>query len=104
MKILISRIESLVKSGTSKGGNPYSLDFTKITALVPFHTAEGFGFKEMTYDYGKAANFQKLESLRGALPANVEVEIGIENDQYGNPLTVITDVKVATATNPTPIK
>ena len=94
MKMLVVRVDSLVKSGLSKTNTPYSLDFTQVTVLVPFSNATGFGYKEKTFPFGKAVNFSKLISLRDSLPINVDVDVAMENDMYDNPVMVITDVKL----------
>lgn len=100
MKAIVHRIEKVLKSGTSKTGNAYSLDFTNVATSVPVNEAEVFGSKEMVYQYGAASNFSKLDALRGKLPCEVEIDLGVEMDSYGNPKTVITDVKLPSgATN-----
>ncbi|AXH75592.1 MAG: hypothetical protein [Inoviridae sp.] len=99
MKVMITRVERVLKSGLSKTGNAYSLDFTNIFVSVPLNDADAFGSKEMTYQYGSAANFDKLVSLRGSLPCSVDVELGVEMDNYGNPKTVVTDVKLPAVTS-----
>ncbi|SJN27187.1 hypothetical protein [Psychrobacter sp. JB385] len=98
MKYIVSRIERVKKEGKAKEtGNPYSLDFTNITVLVPVSDTDQYGSKETTYQYGSADNFAKLDALRGKLPCEVEMDLGIEMDKYGNPKTVFTDVKLPQA-------
>lgn len=94
MKAIVIRIEKVLISGTSKKGNPYSLDFTNVATSVPFNEVDGFGSKEMQYQYGTSANFAKLDALRGKLPCEVDLELGVEMDNYGNPRTVIKDLKL----------
>lgn len=94
MKFTVSRVTKQNRSGTSKTGNPYALDFVEIVVSVPFNTPNAFGHKEVVYQYGKAADFSKLESLRSRLPCEVDLELGHEVDDYGNAKTVVTDVTV----------
>lgn len=94
MKQIIKRIERVNRSGTSKAGNAYSIDQTNIVVDVPYETADGFGSKEMVYQYGDHTNMTKLEPLRGRLPCEVDIELGTELDQYDNPKTVVVDVKL----------
>jgi hypothetical protein len=100
MKYTVTRIEKVLKSGTSKSGNAYSLDFTNITVSVPVAEVDAFGFKEVTFQYGKASNFDTIESLRRSLPVQMDITIGVEMDTYGNPKTVITDMKALPASTP----
>lgn len=93
MKATVTRIERVLRSGTSKTGNAYSLDFTNITFVVPVSDPDQFGTKETTFQYGKSSNFANLESLRGRLPVEMDITMGVEMDTYGNAKTVITDVK-----------
>ena len=95
---IVTRIERVKKEGKAKEtGNPYSLDFTNITLSVPVSDLDVYGSKEMTYQYGSADNFAKLDALRGKLPCQVDLDLGVEMDKYGNPKTVITDVKLPQA-------
>lgn len=101
MKFLVSRIGKQLRSGVSKAGNAYSMDYTEIVVSVPLNTADSFGSKELVYQYGTAADYEKLEVLRGSLPCEVELELGTTVDSYGNPKTVVTSVKpnVVTSVN-----
>lgn len=94
MKFNVNRITRQNRSGTSKTGNPYSLDFVEIAVSVPLNTPDSFGSKEIVYQYGKAADFSKLEPLRSQLPCDVDLELGNEIDDYGNAKTVVIDVKL----------
>lgn len=94
MKVLIKRIERVNRSGTSKAGNPYTIDQTNVVCDVPFDSPDGFGFKEISYQYGSHTNFLGLESLRGSLPVELDIELGTELNQYGTPVTVVKSVKV----------
>lgn len=94
MKMNIIRIEAANKTGMSKKGEPYTLDFTRVTVEVPFSTPDGWGTKEMTYEYGTYANLAKLESLRDKLPMVCDVELTMGTDQYERPTTVISNVQV----------
>lgn len=101
MKYLVTRIERVLKSGTSnKTGNSYSLDFTNITFSVSTNESDVFGSKETTFQYGKASNFSNLEALRGRLPVEMDITMGVEMDSYGNAKTVITDIKALSSTTP----
>lgn len=103
MKYTVTRIEKVLKSGTSAKGNAYSLDFTNITFSVPVNDPLLFGEKEATFQYGTAANFSNLEALRGRLPIDMDITMGIQMDAYGNAKTVITDIK-ALQSSPSPVK
>lgn len=93
MKMLVNRIERTNVSGVSKKtGNPYTINNTIITITIPFESADGFGCKEMNYEYGDSSNFLTLEKLRGKLPAELDVELGTELNQYGNPVTVVKSI------------
>ena len=92
MKVI--RIEAANKTGMSKKNEPYTLDFTRVTVEVPFSSSDGWGSKEMTYEYGTYANLAKLEPLRDKLPAMCDVDLGMGTDQYERPTTVIADIKV----------
>lgn len=100
MKYLVTRIEKVLKSGLSKTGNAYSLDFTNITVSVPVNEVDAFGSKEVTFQYGKASNFDTIESLRRSLPIEMDISIGVEMDSYGNAKTVITDLKALPSNAP----
>nr|WP_193216001.1 hypothetical protein [Psychrobacter sp.]QJS05420.1 hypothetical protein [Psychrobacter sp.] len=102
MKYLVTRIERVLKSGVSAKNNPYSLDFTNITFSVSTNETDVFGSKETTFQYGKAANFSTLEALRGRLPIEMEITMGVEMDSYGNAKTVITDIKAIPSAQPQP--
>lgn len=101
MKYLVTRIEKVLKSGTSKTGNAYSLDFTNVTFSVPTNEPDVFGSKETTFQYGTASNFLTLEALRGRLPVEMDITMGVAMDSYGNAKTVITDIKALPATQTT---
>ena len=104
MKYLVTRIEKVLKSGnSSKTGNPYSLDFTNITFSVPTNESDVFGSKETTFQYGSASNFSALEALRGRLPVEMDITMGVEIDNYGNAKTVITDIKAISSAQPQPL-
>lgn len=95
MKMTIIRVESANVSGTSKTGNPYHIDQTMVTVQVPItDSPDSFGQKEMSYQYGNSANYNKLISLKGQLPYICEVELGASLNQYGGVTTVITDIKL----------
>ncbi len=100
MKYTVTRIEKVLRTGTSKTGNAYSLDFTNITFSVPVNESESFGSKETTFQYGSASNFATLEALRGRLPIEMDITVGIEMDNYGNARTVITDIKALPSASP----
>lgn len=102
MKYLVTRIERVLKSGTSKTGNAYSLDFTNITFSVPTNESDVFGSKETTFQYGAASNFASLEALRGRLPIEMDITVGVAMDAYGNAKTVITDIKALPSSAPAP--
>ena len=90
MKMTVIRVERVERSGTSKAGNPYNIDQTNIVVQVPY------GFKEQSFKYGKASQFAKLDTLRDRLPVELEFDLGIEINDYGQPVTVIKDLKLPT--------
>ena len=94
MKMKVIRIEGLNKVGMSKKNEPYTLDFTRVTTEVPFSTPDGWGCKEMTYEYGTYQNLATLESLRDRLPVVCDVELGMGTNSFDQPITVITDIKL----------
>lgn len=94
MKMKVTSVDRVNRSGTSKSGNPYTIDQTNITVEVPFDNHDGFGFKSMTYQYGNSQNFEKLTPLRGRLPIELEVELGTELNSYGSPVTVVNSINV----------
>ena len=77
MKMKVIRINATNRSGTSKSGNPYHIDQTEITVQVPYSSPEGFGFKEMTYQYGDSSQIAKLMPLRDNLPAECDIDLGV---------------------------
>lgn len=99
MKFNVTRITKQNRSGTSKTGNPYALDFVEIAVSVPFNTPNSFGAKEVVYQYGQAADFSSLESLRSNLPCEVDLELGHDVDDYGNARTVVTAVKLPSSSS-----
>lgn len=94
MKMNVIRIEAANKTGMSKKNEPYILDFTRVTVEVPFSTSDGWGSKEMTYEYGTYDNLAKLEPLRDKLPMICDVDLTMGTDQYERPTTVISNVQV----------
>lgn len=95
MKMQVIRVESTNVSGTSKTGNPYHIDQTMVTVQVPItDSPDSFGSKEMSYQYGNSANFNKLISLKGQLPVMADIELGASLNSYGGVTTVITDIKL----------
>lgn len=97
MKVIAKRIERVNRSGTSKAGNAYHIDQTMIYVDVPYDSPDGFGAKEFGYRYGDHTNFAKLEQLRGNLPAQIEVELSTQMNQYDQPETVIASVRPITS-------
>lgn len=94
MKMKVIRIEHEKLDGISKTGKPYSLDYTRVAVEVPFSSPKGFGTKEIEYQYGDHTNFGKIESLRDRLPLECELQLGQIVNDYGNPVTIITDIRV----------
>lgn len=107
MKIVIKRIESINRKGTSKSsGKPYHIDVTNIISDVPFDEqknevddfAVSFGAKDLVYQVGdtpSSANYIKygLDKLRGLLPCECDIELGQGFDSYGNPTVCVVDIK-----------
>lgn len=94
MKMTVIRVERVERSGTSKAGNPYHIDQTNVVVQVPYAEADGYGFKEQSFRYGKASKFAGLEVLRNQLPLELEMELSVEVNDYGQPVTVIKDLKL----------
>ena len=92
MKVI--RVNATNRSGTSKSGNPYHIDQTEITVQVPYSSPEGFGFKEMTYQYGDSSQIAKLMPLRDNLPAECDIDLGVSLNSYGSTQTIVTDIKL----------
>lgn len=92
MKVI--RVNATNRSGTSKTGNPYHIDQTEITVQVPYSSPEGFGFKEMTYQYGDSSQIAKLMALRDNLPAECDIDLGVSLNSYGSTQTIVTDIKL----------
>lgn len=92
MKMKVVAISRVNKSGISQKGSPYNIDRTDVTVEVPYSTPEGFGFKYTTYRYGKSDNFTKLEQYRSKLPVELDIELGVELNQYEMPETVIVNI------------
>ena len=94
MKMKVIRVNATNRSGTSKTGNPYHIDQTDITVQVPYSSPEGFGFKEMTYQYGDSSQIAKLMPLRDNLPAECDIDLGVSLNSYGSTQTIVTDIKL----------
>lgn len=94
MKMKVIRVDRVNRSGTSKTGNAYHIDQTEITVQVPYSSGDGFGFKEMTYQYGDSSNFSKIDILRDRLPIECDVELGVSLNSYGSTQTIVTDIKL----------
>lgn len=94
MKMKVIRINATNRSGTSKSGNPYHIDQTEITVQVPYSSPEGFGFKEMTYQFGDSSQIAKLMPLRDNLPAECDIDLGVSLNSYGSTQTIVTDIKL----------
>ena len=94
MKMKVIRVNATNRSGTSKTGNPYHIDQTEITVQVPYSSPEGFGFKEMTYQYGDSSQIAKLMPLRDNLPAECDIDLGASLNSYGSTQTIVTDIKL----------
>lgn len=94
MKMKVIRVNATNRSGTSKTGNPYHIDQTEITVQVPYSSPEGFGFKEMTYQYGDSSQIAKLMPLRDNLPAECDIDLGVSLNSYGSTQTIVTDIKL----------
>lgn len=94
MKMKVIRVNATNRSGTSKSGNPYHIDQTEITVQVPYSSPEGFGFKEMTYQYGDSSQIAKLMPLRDRLPLECDIDLGVSLNSYGSTQTIVTDIKL----------
>lgn len=94
MKMLVESINRVKRSGKSQKGNDYNIDVTEIVVKVPYDNLDGFGSKFINYPYGKSENFEKLQSLRGKLPLELDIELGTELNQYDQPVTVVIDIKL----------
>lgn len=92
MRVTVLSIERVNISGTSKKGNPYHIDETRLMVSVPFDNDDGFGIKTIDYVYGNSSNFDKLQSLRGKLPLDMDITLIPSINQYGAPISVISDL------------
>lgn len=108
MKIVIKRIESINRSGTTNKGKDYHIDTTTVYSDVPFDVTDAngtsFGTKELGYQVGEVAshaNFDKfgLDKLRGHLPLEVDAEMGQTVNQFGQPIPCILSIKLPTKVN-----
>lgn len=91
-KVIIRRVESVIRSGTSKSGNPYSLDQTNVTIELPVDTTTQFGLKEVTYQYKDGAAIKEFEHLKDKIPFDAEIELDIRMNDYGSEETYIKEV------------
>lgn len=94
MKMTVIAITQTNIQGTSKKGQPYHIDQTSLTVAVPFDTDDGFGVKVTDYTVGRSSEFVKYAPLRGRLPVELDITLGVDVNQYGQPVTVVTDVKL----------
>lgn len=94
MKMTVVAIEKVQLNGISKKGQPYNIDETRITVSLPFDKDDGFGIKTHEYRYGTALDFNKFAPLRGKLPAELDITLGTQLSDYGQPVTVVTDVQM----------
>lgn len=94
MRVIIKAVTRADIQGTSKKGNPYHIDETRISIELPFDDENGFGVKLQEYSIGKAKEFESLANLRGKLPVEADIELGVELNQYGQPVTKIKDFKL----------
>lgn len=94
MKMKVIRVNATNRSGMSKTGNPYHIDQTEVTVQVPYSSPDGFGFKEMTYQFGDSSQIAKLIPLRDHLPVECDIELGASLNSYGTVQTIVTDIKL----------
>lgn len=93
MKMTVVAITRVNIQGTSKKGLPYHIDETRLSVALPFDNDEGFGIKTHEYVFGDSMMFERFKSYRGKLPADFDITLGTELNQYGQPQTVVTDVQ-----------
>lgn len=94
MKMTVIAITKTDVQGTSKKGQPYHIDETRLSVAIPFDTDDGFGVKVTEYKVGSSIDFTKYASFRGKLPVEMDIVLGVDVNQYGQPITVVTDVKL----------
>lgn len=97
MKMNVIRVQATNVSGVSpKTGKPYHIDNTMVTVQVPIDSTanpDTFGYQEMSYQYGDSTSYNKLAQHKDSLPMMLDIELGAGFNQYGNVITVITDIK-----------
>lgn len=100
MKMTVVAISKADIQGVSKKGAPYKIDETRLTVALPFDTDDGFGIKTHEYVFGKAADFNKYQDLRGKLPVEADITLATELNTYGQPVTVVSDLKILSVKAP----
>lgn len=93
MKMTVLAIEAIDITGTSKKGLPYHINETRLTVSLPFDKDTGFGIKVHEYVFGTSENFDKFKVFRNKLPAEFDITLATQLNQYGQPVTVVTDVQ-----------
>lgn len=93
MKMTVVAITRLNIQGTSKKGLPYHINETRISVALPFDNDDGFGIKTHEYAFGDSMAFDRFSSFRGKLPAEFDITLTTELNQYGQPQTVVSDVQ-----------
>ena len=71
--------------------------FSNSFLASPSGKPEGFGFKEMTYQYGDSSQIAKLMPLRDRLLVDgveCDIELGASLNSYGSVQTIVTDIKI----------
>lgn len=93
MKMTVVAISRTNIQGTSKKGLPYHIDQTNIVVALPFDNEDGFGIKTHEYNFGNSQTFEKFKQYRGKLPQDFDITLTTELNQYGQPVTVVSDVQ-----------
>lgn len=96
MKVKIVAVNRADIQGISKKGTPYHINELRLTAEIPFDSPDGFGVKHHEYVVGKAVDFDKYAHLRGKLPVDAELTLTSHVNDYGQVVTVVSDVKLDT--------
>lgn len=93
MKMTVVAISKVNISGTSKKGLPYHINETRLTVALPFDNDDGFGIKTHEYSFATSDAFERFKNYRGKLPADFDITLVTELNQYGQPATVVADVQ-----------
>lgn len=95
MKGKLIRVSRLNISGESKKtGKAYAIDRCNVALMVECTNEDAIGYKEVEYEYsGGSVMYGSLMKFAGHLPLECDVDLDVDLDNYGNPITVVTNIK-----------